>query len=337
MPAERSTAAASHPHVQLDRFGENEKPANGKKSDSSALAQRALRLQEKVDALTSELSSAKEQLAAQQMKIGTLENEAGVRRRRLAGAQQEVRDGVMALEHAKAELAECTDAAAEKRTVVAAASTAELSDLREAIAAARGDVDAARSDADAARSEAAEWKKRAEAAQAHSASVEKDLERAHECVQTLRDARWKTQEARKQALAARAQRDFEADHEAALDAAHTEKARAERASSEASLLAKELECTEHALQHASAAAMALGTKAEELLRRLTQRTATAAQAATADLITAAVRSRSQPSLVPSLRPPPAVALHRSASSQQISQHAHMRGNIRARLERGRPS
>ena len=106
--------------------------------------------------------------------------------------------------------------------------------------------------------------------------MESDLDKAHACIATLRTARW-------QAAAKK--------REARLEAEEVEEGEmyARRLEAEAGVLAFELAHTEEALQHSSAAAVALGQKAEQLLMRLTETTAMAAQRVTADLIGASVR------------------------------------------------
>ena len=178
---------------------------------------------------------------------------------------------------------------------------------------ARAETEAARFEAQAATAEAESWRKRFEALQnelperaealasAKARELEADLEKAHSCIATLRASKWQSATSER----AKARAEAEAEEEEAGERAAIEA----RGAFERGLLATELSQTEAALQHSSAAAVQLGQKAEQLLMRLTEKTAMAAQQATADLIGASLRD-------PSLAKPPAIlaAAMRSSSS-----------------------
>jgi len=109
----------------------------------------------------------------------------------------------------------------------------------------------------AARAEAAHWRERAEAAESRLADRASELRRHQECIATLRAARWSSLP-----IAAAAA------EEATASATASAQCWRRRLEWEADLLAGELLTTEHSLQDASAAAFALGLKAEEYLTLL---------------------------------------------------------------------
>ena len=114
-----------------------------------------------------------------------------------------------------------------------------------------------------------------------------ELEKAHACILSLREARWTSYDAKREQARLKAAQE-ESDAIADLMAAQQ---RETRHMAEAVVLQSELRETEGALQHASTAAVALGAKAEQLLQQLTERTEQRAYKYTSDYIGNQVRTQ----------------------------------------------
>ena len=251
--------------------------------DSSAPAHKTSRLQDRVEQLERELSNARQQA-------------------------EQLRD----------DCARATSALEEERAK-----------SRAAIDAAAEEADVAHEAADTAQDEVTQWQRRCEAlerelpqraeemAVARTRAYQLDLEKAHACIATLRAARWQPQSAEIARLAELAGAGASGDAaELAAEARRMDEQTSARVVAEAWLLTSELRMTEEALQHSSAAAIMLGSKAEELLMRLTERTAVEAQRTTAELISASVRQQ------PAMSQPQPASADAALAASAMRQHAH---------------
>ena len=281
--------------MPIDRFGEDEKRSSSASHINS-------RLQKRVDDLERELDShKKEQLVAAATAAEVVAKASEKAQRAEAVAAEAMAELAQwksrcdALMRQQMDAAAADDAAAAARQTsndLVATSIKEAKQWKEHYEAEVERSSAALNECDDWQAKFAalerELPARAEKmATAKARQLEADLDKAHSCIATLRASRWQEAATKRQARLQRLEAEEE-EEEAAGSAAEAQMFKF-RLEAEAGVLARELMDTESALQQSSAAAVALGQKAEQLLSRLTEKTAMAAQRASADLIGAHVR------------------------------------------------